>query len=91
MVASTLDASREAVRDGEMGVLVDPRDPDQLRDGILSALQAPKGTVPSGLAYFSYANFQKRCHEILDSLAGFAGREAVCANADDRFKLPKNV
>lgn len=73
VVASTLDASREAVRDGELGILVNPKNPGELRDGILAALQKPKGTVPAGLTYFSYANFQKRCHEIVDSICS-AGR-----------------
>ncbi|MFA6564715.1 MAG: glycosyltransferase family 4 protein [Verrucomicrobiia bacterium] len=68
VVASKLDASREAVRDGELGVLVDPKNPVELRDGILAALQKAKGRVPAGLAYFSYANYQRRCHEIIDAI-----------------------
>jgi len=68
VVASKLDASREAVRDGELGVLVDPKNPVELRDGILAALQKAKGRVPAGLAYFSYANYQRRCYEIIDAI-----------------------
>lgn len=73
VVASTLDASREAVRNGELGILVNPKNPGELRDGILAALQKPKGTVPAGLAHFSYDNFQKRCHGIVASICP-AGR-----------------
>lgn len=91
VVASTLDASREAIRDGEMGVLVDPKNPDQLRDGIFAALQMPKGAVPAGLAHFSYANFQKRCHEITDMLCRSAGCGPAFTNADNRFKVRRNV
>ncbi len=91
VVASKLDASREAVRNGELGILVDPKNPVELRDGILAALQKPKGTVPAGLAYFSYTNFQKRCHKILDIFCQPAGYEPVPASVDDSFKLRRNA
>jgi glycosyltransferase involved in cell wall biosynthesis len=68
VVASKLDASREAVRNGELGILADPKNPRELRAGILEALRRPKGTVPGGLAYFSSANFRQRCHAIVDKL-----------------------
>jgi phosphatidyl-myo-inositol dimannoside synthase len=68
VLASKLDASREAVRNGELGILVDPKNPQELRAGILEALQRPKGTVPAGLDYFSFANFRQRCHGIVDEL-----------------------
>lgn len=68
VVASKLDASCEAVRNGELGILVNPKDPVELQDGILAALEKPRGAVPAGLAHFSCANFQKRCHEIVDSI-----------------------
>lgn len=65
VVASALDASREAVRDGLLGEVVDPRDPADLRRGILRALTAERG-VPAGLAYFSFENFQSRWHRLVD-------------------------
>jgi phosphatidyl-myo-inositol dimannoside synthase len=68
VLASTLDASREALLDGEMGLLVDPRNQAELRQGLLRVLQQPRGRVPPGLEHFSFPNFVKRCHTIIDNL-----------------------
>lgn len=68
VLASTLDASGEALRDGTMGLLVDPRNRDELRRGLLQVLRQPRGQVPPGLEYFSYPNFVKRCHAIINQL-----------------------
>jgi len=65
VVASKADASREAVRDGALGVVVDPRNREELKAGILSALSQPTGKVPVGLDYFSFDNFQARLREIV--------------------------
>jgi glycosyltransferase involved in cell wall biosynthesis len=70
VVASKLDASREAVRDGELGILVNPRNPAEIQAGILEALRRPKGIVPKGLDYFSFQNFCQRCHGIVDQILG---------------------
>jgi glycosyltransferase involved in cell wall biosynthesis len=72
-VGSTLDGSREALRDGAIGVLVDPRRPDEILAGVLEALQQPPGVVPAGLDYFSFENFAKRCHEILRQVIKIRG------------------
>ncbi len=68
VVASNVDGSREAVRGGELGILVNPDNPEEVKAGILEALNRPKGVVPEGLSYFSYANFEKRCHHIVDRI-----------------------
>jgi glycosyltransferase involved in cell wall biosynthesis len=68
VLASTLDASREALLDGEMGLLVDPRNRAELRRGLLRVLQQPRGMVPARLEYFSFPGFVQRCHAILDKL-----------------------
>jgi phosphatidylinositol alpha-1,6-mannosyltransferase len=68
VVGSRLDGSREALRNGTLGVLVDPRRPDDILAGILDALQRPRGVIPAGLDYFSFANFEKRCHRILQDV-----------------------
>jgi len=68
VLASSLDASREALLDGEMGLLVDPRNRAELRQGILQVLQQPRGRVPPGLESFSFPNFTRRCHAIADRL-----------------------
>jgi glycosyltransferase involved in cell wall biosynthesis len=68
VVASRLDGSREAVRDGMLGRLVDPDDRAELRAGLLAALRSPRGTVPEGLGYFDMANFESRTHAIVDAV-----------------------
>jgi phosphatidylinositol alpha-1,6-mannosyltransferase len=68
VIASKLDGSREAVRDGAWGILVDPDKPEELIDAIRLGLANP--TIPSRteLDYFSRPMFQRRCHDLLDSL-----------------------
>jgi glycosyltransferase involved in cell wall biosynthesis len=67
-LGSTLDASREALRNGALGVLVDPDDRAALEAGILAALERPK-CVPEGLAYFHADRFAERIAALLGSLA----------------------
>ena len=69
VVGSAIDGSREALRDGTLGILVDPRNPSEIKAGILEALKRPRGIVPEGLDYFSFENFEKRCHSILREVA----------------------
>lgn len=68
VVASKLDGGREAVRDGLLGTLVDPKNADELEQGILSALSRPCGVVPNGLDYFSRNRFDERVRQLLDAL-----------------------
>jgi glycosyltransferase involved in cell wall biosynthesis len=65
VLGSKLDGSREALRDGALGILVDPHDRDELRWGILEVLNRPRGLIPPGLSYVSLENFTRRCHEIV--------------------------
>jgi glycosyltransferase involved in cell wall biosynthesis len=65
VVGSSLDGSREALRRGALGILVDPRRPDEVQAGVLEALKRPRGVIPPGLDYFSFENFAERCHGIL--------------------------
>lgn len=67
VVGSTQDGSREALRDGALGALVDPGDAKAVRHAIVRALQQPK-RVPDGLEYFAYANFERRVHQISERL-----------------------
>jgi glycosyltransferase involved in cell wall biosynthesis len=64
VVASKLDGSREAVKDGELGLAVDPDDRDSLRNAVADALRRPKA-VPEGLDYFSFERFSQRLGEIV--------------------------
>ena len=70
VVASKIDGSREAVRDGKLGILVDPDKPEEIKSGIIEALKRHRGVVLEGLDYFSYSNFEKRCHHIIDQVPG---------------------
>jgi phosphatidyl-myo-inositol dimannoside synthase len=68
VVGSKLDGSRDALLEGALGELVDPRDPDDLMAGIGRALARPKG-VPQGLATFHRSRFEERVSRLLDDLA----------------------
>jgi glycosyltransferase involved in cell wall biosynthesis len=67
-LASRLDGGREALRNGDLGILVDPRDREDVSRGILASLQAPRGQVPEGLSLFAYPQFERRCKRVLDEL-----------------------
>jgi phosphatidyl-myo-inositol dimannoside synthase len=67
VVASSLDGSREAVLDGELGELANPDDREALKTAIRRALRRPR-QIPAGLAFFSYENFRERLRDIISSL-----------------------
>jgi glycosyltransferase involved in cell wall biosynthesis len=69
VIASRLDGGREAVREGALGQLVDPTNPAEIRLAILDALATGEKRIPDGLDYFSYENFERRTHAIIDELA----------------------
>jgi hypothetical protein len=56
------------VRGGELGVVVDPDDPADLKRGILEALAEERGTVPEGLGHFSKERFIRRWNRVVDDL-----------------------
>jgi asparagine synthase (glutamine-hydrolysing) len=64
-VGSKLDGTREALRDGELGELVDPDKPAEIRDAVLRVLQDRERRVPPGLAYFSYPEFGRRSAQVV--------------------------
>lgn len=59
VVASTADGTREAVRNGDLGLIVHPKDKTGLERAILKAL-ATSRAVPPGLEYFSFSKFEHR-------------------------------
>jgi len=67
-IGSCLDGGREALREGMLGKIVDPRSREELQRGILETLEAPRGIVPEGLSYFAYPEFERRCHRLLGGL-----------------------
>jgi glycosyltransferase involved in cell wall biosynthesis len=69
VIASRLDGGREAVLGGQLGQLVDPTNPAEIRLAIVDALATGKKQIPEGLAYFSYENFERRTHAIIDEFA----------------------
>lgn len=70
VVGSLLDGSRDALLDGRLGVLVDPRDRADLLRGIREALKHPKGEVPALLSEYSEDRYVTRVHAILDAIVG---------------------
>ena len=75
VVGSRLDASRETLLAGELGVLVNPADRDDLLRGILAALSAP-ATPRARLARYSRQKFSERVVALGDSLWQRAGSAA---------------
>ena len=70
VVGSKVDGSREALRDGLLGTLVDPADRKELKDAIRRQLGQRSQRAPEGLAYFSYAEFERRCHHLVGQWVG---------------------
>lgn len=64
VVASSADASEEAVLGGRIGTVVDPGNPDELKHGIRAALR-DGGGVPEALQYFSFERFTDRWHRLV--------------------------
>jgi|CXWL01.1.fsa_nt_gi asparagine synthase (glutamine-hydrolysing) len=67
VVGSRLDASRETLLDGELGILVDPANRDDLVRGIVAALSGPRPSQ-EGLARYSRPAFGRRVVELGNSL-----------------------
>jgi len=66
-VASKLDGSRDALRNGQLGALADPTDLQTVQDAVLTALQQERG-IPNGLDYFSVGNYRRRTWHTLSKL-----------------------
>jgi glycosyltransferase involved in cell wall biosynthesis len=73
VVASSADASREAVRDGALGAVVDPADPQSVVAGVRDALGRGRG-VPDGLDHFSQERFAERWRAAVTETFGLAAR-----------------
>jgi glycosyltransferase involved in cell wall biosynthesis len=74
VIGSRADGSREALLDGKLGILVDPRDQDEIVTAVCSILQ-PRGVVPYAsngysVEHFSTERFRQRVHDIVDCIAG---------------------
>jgi glycosyltransferase involved in cell wall biosynthesis len=71
VVASSADGTREALRGGELGLVIDPQDAEGLEQAIIDALSRPKIISP-GLEYFSFPNFERRVATALDRMVAAA-------------------
>lgn len=72
VIASSADASREVVLDGELGAVVDPADPAAIRRAIHETLQEP-APARDRLAYFSRERFEDRWRRVVADV--FADRQ----------------
>lgn len=63
VVASRVDGGFEAIREGQLGIAVDPFDSAEIVEGVFEALQRPR-EIPPGLSYFAFDNFVKRTRGI---------------------------
>jgi glycosyltransferase involved in cell wall biosynthesis len=67
-IGSRHDGGREALRGGQLGVLVDPASSADLRLAIRELLAGGEKRIPPGLEYFSFQNFTARVHAIISEL-----------------------
>ncbi len=73
-IASSVDGSRDAVRNGALGAIVDPDDKHALLNAIMTALQKPRA-IPEGLKHFAFPAFEQRVHAIIDAMISQKGRK----------------
>ena len=69
VMGSQLDGSREALLEGELGVLVNPDDASEVVAGIVRTLSRPKG-VPERLDHFSFGRYRERVAAIAREAVG---------------------
>ena len=68
VIGSKHDGGREALLDGELGLLVDPSNPAEIEAAIRELLGHRDRAIPPRLAHFSFENFVARAHEIVDDV-----------------------
>jgi glycosyltransferase involved in cell wall biosynthesis len=70
VIGSTIDGSREALRDGRLGTLVDPRNLKNLTEAIIQKLSdlPDQLRVVAGVEYFSIDRFEKRVHSLINAM-----------------------
>ena len=69
VIGSKHDGGREALLDGQLGLLVDPANPAEIAAAIREILGRPREhVIPPRLEYFSFENFTKRLKGIVDEV-----------------------
>lgn len=63
VIASRADGGFEAVRNGELGLAVDPLDSEEICRGVFDCLGKPRA-VPAGLSYFEFPKFIERTRQL---------------------------
>lgn len=76
VIGSNHDGGREALLGGQLGLLVDPASPHELRAAISEVLSRPARVIPAGLAYFDVPRFNERLDLILEQHRGGAMHSA---------------
>ena len=66
VIGSRHDGGREALLGGELGLLVDPSSPGEVRQAILEQLDA-QHKIPAALETFSYDRFVSATHAIMNA------------------------
>jgi glycosyltransferase involved in cell wall biosynthesis len=83
VVASSIDGSREAVRDGAWGILCDPGNPDDVIGAIRRGLTNPKMPARSELAYFSKDRFKGGVTRMMRHIFGASTPESSRGETDE--------
>jgi asparagine synthase (glutamine-hydrolysing) len=71
VIGSKLDATREVLREGQLGTLVDPSNHSELIHAIVASLtsdQRNQAEIRHGVAYFSKERFAKRVHALVRAI-----------------------
>jgi glycosyltransferase involved in cell wall biosynthesis len=68
VIGSKHDGGREALRNGELGLLVDPANPAEIVAAIREMLARSERVIPEGLEYFSFGRFVERVRGIVDGV-----------------------
>lgn len=77
VIASSLDASREALLNGVLGQIVDPERPADVLSAILRAIAIGRGKVNPALETFSRSSFRRRWFRLLQKQLGLWSSEGL--------------
>jgi phosphatidyl-myo-inositol dimannoside synthase len=69
VLGGSIDGSRDALREGKLGIAVDPRDHERLAEGILTLLNTDRKVNPE-LDYFTKDKFNMQVRRLVQQIAG---------------------